>query len=196
MEAFFKLMRILPDYVRLAIRRETEYKAGFYTYLVHQTVTLLIWLIFWRAILSRIGNFGSWDFPLMILLTGFSTISMGLWMTFSTIWRLPREILRGDLNNYLIKPVHPFAHFIFRRLNLRSLPRILLGAGTITYGLYFYEIPWSGMSLLLAGMISMLSFLTAFLPFALICLTAFWIGRAEFLRDLFGELFVFQNYPI
>ncbi|MBN1845392.1 MAG: ABC-2 family transporter protein, partial [Sedimentisphaerales bacterium] len=34
------------------------------------------------------------------------------------------------------------------------------------------------------------------LPFATVCLTAFWIGRADFLRDLFIELFVFQNYPL
>ena len=49
---------------------------------------------------------------------------------------------------------------------------------------------------MLAGILSLLSFLTSFLPFAMVCLSAFWIGRAEFLRDLFVELFVFQNYPL
>jgi viologen exporter family transport system permease protein len=185
-----------PDYVRLAVKRETEYKLSFYTFVLHQIVTVAIWLVFWKVLLGKIGDFGQWGFKHMVLLTGFVTINMGIWLTFSAIWRLPREILSGEFNLYLIKPVHPFLHFMFRRLNLRSWPRVAIGVGTLIYGLATYDLGYEPVRIVLAGVTSLLSFLTSFLPFAMVCLSAFWIGRAEFLRDLFVELFVFQNYPL
>ena len=185
-----------PEYVRLAVKRETEYKLSFYTFVLHQIMTVAIWLIFWKVLLGKIGDFGEWGFKDMVLLTGFLMINMGIWLTFSAIWRLPGEILRGDFNTYLIKPVHPFLHFMCRRLNLRSWPRIVIGVGTVIYGLTAYDFEYEPVQIVLAGVTSLLSFLTSFLPFAMVCLSAFWIGRADFLRDLFVELFVFQNYPL
>lgn len=187
---------LVPKYVRLAVRRQSEYKASFYTFLAHQVMTVGVWLIFWKMLLGKIGDIGSWNFPRMVLLTGFVTINAGMWLTFVAVWRLPREVLTGQLNSHLIKPVHPFLHFLFREINLRSVPRLFVGIGVLTVGLNYYDVGFSGQSLLLAGMISALSFLTTFLPFATICLAAFWIGQAEFIRDLFIELFVFQNYPL
>jgi len=187
---------MLPEYFRLAVRREAEYKVGFYTFIVNQTITVGIWLLFWRVLFSRIGELGSWDFPRMVLLTGFVAISFGIWFTFSTIWRLPRLIVTGELNIHLIKPVHPFLHVILGRLNLRSLPRIGIGLTILITGLHYYDISYSWPSLILAGLTSLLSFLAVFLPFAMVCMLAFWVGRAEFARDLFIEIFIFQNYPL
>lgn len=191
-----KHVRTAPAYVRLAVKHQSEYKSSFYIFLAHQVVTIAVWLTFWKVLLGKIGDLGSWDFPRMVLLTGFVAINGGLWLTFVAIWRLPREILTGQLNSHLIKPVHPFLHFLCRQLNLRSLPRLLIGVGMVTVALRYYNVDFTAGRLVLAGVISALSFLTTFLPFATICLAAFWIGRAEFLRDLFIELFIFQNYPL
>ncbi|MBN1764241.1 MAG: ABC-2 family transporter protein [Sedimentisphaerales bacterium] len=191
-----KHFRILPEYVKLAVKRESEYKLGFYTFIFHQLVTAAIWLLFWKVLINKIGDFGSWNYGRMVLLTGFVTINMGMWLTFVFIWRLPRQILTGELNSHLIKPVHPFLHMILQHLNLRSLPRILIGVLILIYALSHFELQYSRWSLVVAGVTSFLSFLTSFMPFATICLLAFWIGRAEFIRDLFIELFVFQNYPL
>ena len=62
--------------------------------------------------------------------------------------------------------------------------------------LWRYDLPYGAGTIAMAGVMSALSFLTTFLPFAIICLSAFWIGKAEFLRDLFVELFLFENYPL
>ncbi len=191
-----KHIKIIPDYLRLALKRESEYKASFYSFIFHQLIGVAVWLIFWKALLGKIGDFGRWNFPMMVLLTGFVNINSGFWMSFSAVWRLPREVLSGELNGYLIKPIHPFLHFIFRRVNLRSVPRVLLGLGVIITALNIYDLPCTFTSVLLAAILSLLSFLTTFMPFAMICLSVFWIGQAEFLRDLFVELFVFQNYPL
>jgi len=191
-----KHIHLLPQYIRLATSREAEYKVSFYTFMLNQVVSIAIWLIFWKVLISRIGDFGMWNYPLMVLLTGFVAINAGLWLTFIFIWRVPGEILSGALNSHLIKPVHPFLHMICRRLNLRSLPRIIIGIGIIIFALTAYDIPYSPLSILLAAITSLFSFLAVFLPLAMIGLSAFWIGRAEFLRDLFVELFVFQNYPL
>lgn len=186
----------MPVYVRLATRRQAEYKVGFYTFLLNQMISVSLWLIFWKVLINRIGDFGEWSFELVVLLTGFVAINAGMWLTFIYIWRLPGEILSGSLNSHLIKPVHPFLHMLCKWLNLRSLPRFIMGVAIIIYVLINYEVPYTAVSLLLAGLTSMFSFLAVFMPLAMICLSAFWIGRAEFLRDLFVELFVFQNYPL
>lgn len=191
-----KHLWIAPAYVKLAIKHQSEYKSSFYVFLAQQVVTVAVWLTFWKVLLGRIGDFGAWDFPRMMLLTGFVAINGGLWLTFVAIWRLPREILTGQFNSHLIKPVHPFLHCLFRQLNLRSIPRLLIGIALVAAALCRYQIDYTAQSLLLAAVISGLSFFSTVLPFATVCLAAFWIGRAEFLRDLFIELFVFQNYPL
>lgn len=196
MNLMVKHIWLTPKYVRLAIRRQSEYKVSFYTFLVQQVTTVAVWLIFWKMLLGRLGDIGSWDFPRMVLLTGFVTINAGLWLTFVAIWRLPRVILTGQLNSHLIKPVHPFLHFLFREINLRSAPRVFIGIAILVVGLSHYDVGFSGRSLLLAGVMSALSFFTTFMPFATVCLMAFWIGQAEFVRDLFIELFIFQNFPL
>jgi len=194
--ALIKHLRLFPDYVRLATRRQAEYKVGFYVFLLNQLFSVSLWLIFWKILIDRIGDFGHWSYELVVVLTGFVSVNAGLWLTFIYIWRLPGEILSGSLNSHLIKPVHPFLHMLCKWLNLRSLPRFVMGVAIIGFAIVYFELPFTALSLILAGLTSMLSFLAVFLPLAIICLTAFWIGRAEFLRDLFVELFVFQNYPL
>ena len=196
MSPIIKHIKLVPEYVKLAVRREVEYKAGFYTFIVDQIIGFAIWLVFWRIILSRLGNFGQWDFPLMVLLTGFVGINFGIWFVFSRIWRMPAEILTGSLNSHLIKPVHPFLHMLFKGMNLRAIPRICIGLGLLIFGLVHYDIPFTPARLVVAGVIGGLGFLATFIPFAMICLMAFWIGRAEFLRDLFIELFMFRRFPL
>ena len=71
-----------------------------------------------------------------------------------------------------------------------------MGLAIVTFALVHYDLPYDGFTLILAAFTSLLSFLAVFLPLAIIGISAFWIGRAEFLRDLFVELFVFQNYPL
>ncbi len=192
----YKQFRLLPDYIKLALKRETEYKAGFYTYMLNLVLTIVIWLVFWKVMIGKLGNIGWWEFKYIVLLTGFVQINSGIWHIFIHIWRLPREILTGELNNHLIKPVHPFIHMIMRRLGVRSTPRIAIGLVLLVIAFNRYDYDYSTCSLLFAGIISFFSFITTFMPLAIVCLSAFWIGRAEFLRDLFVELFVFQNYPI
>ncbi|MBI9017518.1 MAG: ABC-2 family transporter protein [Phycisphaerae bacterium] len=197
MNTFRKHIKLIPDYVSLAVKRESEYKAGFYTFIFNQAIGAGVWLLFWKILIGKVGAVGHFDFPHMVMLTGFATINMGMWFMFSFIWRLPREVITGQLNCYLIKPVHPFIHMIMRRLNLRAIPRVGIGLTIVILSLiHFEEISYSPGAIIIAALISLFSFLTTFLPFAMVCMSVFWIGRAEFLRDLFIEFFLFQNYPL
>ena len=193
---FRKHLTLVPQYFRLARSREAEYKVGFYTFILNQVVSIAVWLVFWRILMDNFGPFGRWSYEHVVLLTGFVSINSGLWLTFIAIWRLPGEILTGALNSHLIKPVQPFVHVIFKNLNLRSFPRILMGAGIVVFGIVYFDLAFDSVSIVLASCMSMLSFLSVFIPLAMIGLSAFWIGRAEFLRDLFVELLIFQNYPL
>ena len=185
---FRKHVTLVPQYFRLARSREAEYKVGFYTFLLNQIISISVWLVFWRILMDNFGPFGSWSYKHVVLLTGFVAINGGLWLTFIAVWRLPVEILTGALNSHLIKPVQPFVHVVFKSLNLRSFPRILMGVAIIVYGIVHFDLPYDVISIVLAILTSMLSFLSVFIPLAMIGLSAFWIGRAEFLRDLFVEL--------
>jgi ABC-2 type transport system permease protein len=191
-----KHLSLFPEYIRLATRRQAEYKVGFYVFLLNQLFSISLWLIFWKILIDRIGDFGDWTYELIVLLTGFVAVNAGMWLTFIYIWRLPGEILSGSLNSHLIKPVHPFLHMLCKWLNLRSFPRLIMGVAIITFAIIYFDLPFTIPTIIVAGLTSLLSFLAVFLPLAIICLSAFWIGRAEFLRDLFVELFVFQNYPL
>jgi len=187
---------VVGAYLSLALKRETEYKGSFYVFVVNNALTFVMWLLFWKIILGAIGGFGAWDFPMMVLLTGFAGISAGMWVLFIAVWRLPGAILTGNFNNYLIRPKHPLLFFIGRGLNIRSLTRVFIGLGLLVYALIVYDFNFSVLQLLIALVIAFIGFLTTYLPFVILSLLTFWIGKAEFIRDLYTELFIFQHYPL
>ncbi len=183
-------------YISLAVKRQVEYKVSFYTFILHQMLTIVIWLIFWRVLIGKFGKLGVWDYNRMVMLIGFVSVNMGFFMLFGYIWKLPKDIISGNLNSHLIKPVHPFVHLMLKQMNLRSVPRVLMGGLVVGYAIWNNSDPIAVNKIVLASIMSLASFLTTFMPFAMLCLTAFWLGRAEFLRDLFIELFLFQQYPL
>jgi len=192
----FKQLSLLPLYARLSLKRESEYRLAFYMFILNQALFVGLWLLFWRVLLNRIGTFGVWDFPMVALITGFVAVSQGIAFMFINIYRVPTEILTGTLNMHLIKPVHPFLHLVCKRLNLNSAPRIFVGAAIIIGVLFAYDISFTWLAVLMALLVSILGFFAVMIPFAMLGMLAFWIGKAEFIRDLFVELFVFQNYPL
>lgn len=191
-----KHIRLIPAYVRLVLKEEIEYKFAMYLYLLSHVVSVLVWIIFWRAMLNNIGTFGEWSFPLMVLLTGFVTISQGFMWVFLGIYQLPAHILNGKLNTYLVKPVHPFLHLISKEINVHSAVRVALGVVLVVVPLFVYTIPYSTTQLMIALAMSILGFAVTTIPFALVCCLSFWIGRGDFVRDLFAEIFPFQQYPL
>lgn len=187
---------MLGVYISLALKRQVEYKFSFYTFIFNQVVSIVVWLVFWKVLFTKLGNLGIWDFNKMIMLTGFLNINTGLFAIFGYIWRLPQDIINGNLNSTIIRPVHPFAHMMLKQMNLKSMPRLAMGAAVVTYGIVTSPASISPLSITLSITVSLLSFITSLMPFATICLSAFWIGRADFIRDLFVELFLFERYPL
>jgi ABC-2 type transport system permease protein len=192
----FKQIRLFPAYLRLSVKKQTEYKVSFYVFIINSIIQFGIWILFWELVLRRLESIGEWGFPLLVVLTGFATIAQGLVFMFGGIWRLSTVIIKGELNLYLVRPLQPLMHYIMTNMNVRSLPRSVLGAVLVGIGVGIYQLPFSFGSILLAAAVSMLSFLAIFIPFVMVGILAFWLGRAEFIRDLFFELFIFQNYPL
>lgn len=189
-------VNLFKAYIFTSLKKHTEYKFAFWTFIFGQILQVALWVVFWSVLLNNIGTFGSYTFSMMILLTGFVSFHNGIWFFFIHIWGLPRIILRGEFNTYLTRPVHPLIHFFGRNLNLNNFTQIILGIGLIVYSLVWLDIPFQVNTLVIAFIIAGLSFFATLLPFMTLCLSAFWIGKAEFLRDLYSELFVFENYPL
>lgn len=183
-------------YVVNALKRHVEYKVAFWTFIIVQLLGLASWLIFWKVLLDRVGTFGSFDLPMMVLLMGFLNFHMGVWFFVINIWSLPEKILDGSFSEYLTRPLHPLLHYLGRNLNLTNIFRIIIGLGLVFFALFYFDIQASPINLALAFLISFLAVPATLLPFITLCLSAFWIGKADFLRDLAGELFVYENYPL
>ena len=121
-------IRTLWALLRIRLSNLTMYRLSFFTAFVVDCVTFVTQLIFLQ-LLTR-GSAGEWSGSLYAMFVGsFMTID-GLYMCtwFFGVVSLPDTVRSGDLNMVLLKPVNPLLYTSFCRMDLGSIPVVLIGA--------------------------------------------------------------------
>lgn len=120
-------LRTLWALLRIRLSNLTMYRLSFFTAFVVDCVTFVTQLIFLQ-LLTR-GAAGEWSASLYAMFVGsFMTIDGAYMCTwFFGVISLPDSVRSGDLDMVLLKPVHPLLYTAFCRMDLGSIPVVLIG---------------------------------------------------------------------
>ena len=96
----------------------------------------LVQLLTFETIYSQVDSIGGWDRGQMIIFVGtFSMINaLNMLIYFFGVVDIPGKIKRGDLDQYLTKPINPLLRLTFENVNVGSIPLVVLSVLIMCYG--------------------------------------------------------------
>ena len=131
-----KNLRFIWLLVKYKFSRMMMYRADFFFVFFCDGALFLVQLLAFEAIYSQVDSIGGWGRGEMIVFVGTFSLINGLNMLvyFFGIVGIPGKIRRGDLDQYLTKPVNPLLRLTFENADLGSFPLLILSALIIAYG--------------------------------------------------------------
>jgi ABC-2 type transport system permease protein len=188
--------KLFKRYIVLNSKEFVEFKEAFILGLFAQILLFIVNFMFWGTIYNYTNSINGWTFGQILMLQGFFNVfQVFLWVFFRFAEHIDFLIVRGKLDALLSKPVNPMIAYMFQRMSLFSLVRV------ITAVIYFYAAVQFGASISLlnfAGAVVM-TFLGCCI-FALILtaigLLSFWIGRTESMSAIFDSMWELGGYPL
>ena len=131
-----KNLRFIGLLIRYKFSRMMMFRVDFFAAFFTDGALFVIQLLCFGAIYSQIETIGGWTRGQMIIFIGtFSMINaLNMVIFFFGLVDLPDRIRRGDLDQYLTKPVNPLLRLTFENFNVGSIPLVALSALLIGYG--------------------------------------------------------------
>ena len=131
-----KNLRFIWLLIKYKFSRMMMFRADFFLAFFGDGALFLVQLLTFETIYSRVDTIGGWTRGQMIIFVGtFSMINaLNMVVYFFGIVDLPGKIRRGDLDQYLTKPVNPLLRLTFENFNIGSIPLVILSVMIIVYG--------------------------------------------------------------
>ena len=137
-----------------------------------------------KAILDRVGLINGWDFPQISMLIGLSLVSHGFEdMFFIQNRYIENQVLEGQFDQYLIRPLNVFFLFNTSNFNLIGLYDIIPGVIILIYACGQLQFPMTALNILWMTVITCAG---TFIRAAQLILTgslAFWTKKSRVLED-------------
>ncbi len=129
-------LRFIALLIKMKISRMMVFRFSFFGAFFADGILFLIQLLTFETIYSRVDTIGGWSRGQMLIFVGtFSLINaLNMLVYFFGIVDLPGMIKRGDLDQYLTKPISPLLRLTFENVNPGSFPLVILSVLIIYSG--------------------------------------------------------------
>jgi ABC-2 type transport system permease protein len=115
---FFKHMKLFKRFLCIALKNMSVFRVDVYMMIFHLIIYSLIYILFWRFLLPHDGDsFSNWHFSDLALLNGILLVAQFIMMLSLGFFMLPQKVLRGEIDKYLSRPIHPLFALILEELN-------------------------------------------------------------------------------
>ena len=137
-----KQARFLWTLLRMRLSHLLVFRLSFFGATFVDGSMFLLQIVMFSSIYAHVDGIGGWGYGEMLVFIGtFSLIdALNMVLYFFGINDLPRKIIRGDLDHYLTKPGSPLFRLTFERIDLGSLPLVVLSLAIIAQGAAHLEI--------------------------------------------------------
>ena len=122
--------------IKMKLSRMMVFRISFFGAFFADGSLFLIQLLTFSAIYAHIDSIGGWDRGRMIIFIGtFSLINaLNMWIYFFGVVDIPNLIKRGDLDQYITKPINPLFRLTFENMNPGSFLLVIMSIFIIGYG--------------------------------------------------------------
>lgn len=131
-----KNLRFILLLIRFKFTRMMAFRFSFWGAFFADGSLFLIQLLTFETIYSHVDSIGGWDRGQMIIFVGtFSIINaLNMLIYFFGVVDIPGKIRRGDLDQYLTKPMNPLLRLTFESVNVGSVPLVIMSILIVCYG--------------------------------------------------------------
>jgi len=132
-----KNFRFILLLIKCKFTRMMAFRASFWGAFFADGSLFLIQLLTFETIYSQVDGIGGWDRGQMIIFVGtFSIINaLNMLIYFFGVVDIPSKIRRGDLDQYLTKPINPLLRLTFENVNIGSIPLVIMSILIVCYGI-------------------------------------------------------------
>lgn len=131
-----KNLRFIWLLLNYKFSRMMMYRADFFAAFINDGILFIVQLLAFETIYSQVDTIGGWNRGQMIIFVGtFSMINaLNMLIYFFGVVDIPEKIKRGDLDQYLTKPVNPLLRLTFEKINVGSVPLVVMSILIVCYG--------------------------------------------------------------
>lgn len=164
---------LAKQFIRTQWRSQNEYRFSFIMGILAQGTNFVFQYLALYLLVSRFGSLNGWNSLELLLIYSFSqfTYAIGSTFTHNLCRQLPNLARTGDLNSYLIRPVHSLFLAIFTNFNVGYITHFTISATVMIFSfislgvtLNLWGILWLVITLVSGGIISGCVFLISSLP--------------------------------
>jgi len=129
-------LRFIWLLIKMKLSRMMVFRFNFFMVFFADGTLFLMQLLAFEAIYSQVDSIGGWNRGQTIIFVGtFSIINaLNMLVYFFGIVDLPDKIKRGELDQYLTKPVSPLLRLTFENINPGSGLLVVLSVMIVMYG--------------------------------------------------------------
>lgn len=175
------------------INYRVDFMIGMLAFLLDQSLGLLFLFVVFENI-DVLAGFTVYE---VVLMYGIGQIPKGIdHLFFDNIWLIPRNILQGSMDRYLLRPINPLYSYLIERFQPDAFGEIILGTAISIFCFVQGGIPFSIMKLL--GIIVII--LIGVFIFTAVKLASasasFWLKDSYPLMQVSYELNDYTRYPL
>jgi ABC-2 type transport system permease protein len=191
-------LHLYRKFVGIAIRSRMEYRSDFIVGSVSVISLNVVNLSIIWVLVSRFRVMAGWSFWEIVML--YATFLLGHSLYAVLFWHLSRleeEIIRGRLDQYLVRPVSPLLQFLGSEVNYMGLADLVLAIAIFALAYRNLDLRWSPgeWAFFGAAVLSGTAIETAIM--GMIGFLSFWTGRSRSLLFLFWQFTIMnQQYPM
>ncbi len=129
-------LRFILMLIKFKFTRMMAFRFSFFGAFFADGTLFLIQLLTFDTIYSQVDSIGGWERGQMIIFVGtFSIINaLNMLIYFFGIVDIPGKIKRGDIDQYLTKPISPLLRLTFENVNVGSIPLVIMSILIVCYG--------------------------------------------------------------
>jgi ABC-2 type transport system permease protein len=129
-------LRFILLLLKLKLSRMMVWRLSFFGAFFADGVLFLVQLLTFQVIYSQVDAIGDWGRSQMIIFIGTFAIinALNMLIYFFGVVGIPDKIKRGDLDQYLTKPVNPLLRLTFENINPGSIPLVIMSVLIVIYG--------------------------------------------------------------
>ncbi len=190
-------LRLLAVYAWVNFRRNTIFRASLLMEQSSYLVQLVISLVLWKYLFTRLPRFEGWTFDAILVLHLFGNLFLALFHSvFMGCHTIFGAIQTGMLDLYLVSPVDPrWAHLASWLRPEELVNRLLAQVPLVLYLASRGVEPQPGR--VAAGLAVMLLGLCAFSCIQLtLCYVAFWVPRGDAILSFLDLFYNFYRFPL
>jgi len=194
------MMRYLVLYLhflRFSFSRAMEFRLDFFFRVVMDAAFYAVQIAFFGVIYRHTALLGGWTYDeVLIFVCGFFLID-ALHMTVfaNNLWWLPILVNKGDLDYYLVRPVHPLFFLSLRDFAANSFLNLLLAGGLLAWALLRHPLPLEAGGVLLYILLLVNGAFLYYLMHLAFLIPVFWLHSARGLGDAFYTLEKYAEKP-